>query len=130
MQMSWAILFHDDFDTEIQELPQALQDELLAHAILLREFGPNLGRPTVDSLKGSRHTNMKELRFSWEGEVWRIAFAFDPKRQAILLVGGNKGGADQRRFYKRLIATADARFDQHLAGQTETVKEHRHGKKS
>lgn len=130
MQMSWAILFHDDFDTEIQELPQALQDELLAHAILLREFGPNLGRPTVDSLKGSRHTNMKELRFSWEGEVWRIAFAFDPKRQAILLVGGNKGGADQRRFYKRLIATADARFDQHLAAQMETAKEHRHGKKS
>jgi hypothetical protein len=128
--MSWAILFHDDFDAEIQGLPQALQDELLAHALLLREFGPNLGRPTVDGLKGSRHVNMKELRFSWEGEIWRIAFAFDPKRQAILLVGGNKGGADQRRFYKRLIVIADARFDQHLAAQKETEKEHKHGKKS
>ncbi|MBZ0105049.1 MAG: type II toxin-antitoxin system RelE/ParE family toxin [Sulfuricella denitrificans] len=128
--MSWTILFHDDFETEVQGLPLALQDEMLAHAILLREFGPNLGRPTVDGLKGSRHANMKELRFSWEGEVWRIAFAFDPKRQAILLVGGNKGGADQRRFYKRLIAIADARFDQHLAAQQETVKEHKHGKKS
>ncbi len=128
--MSWAILFHDDFDAEIQGLPQALQDELLAHAILLREFGPNLGRPTVDGLKGSRHANMKERRFNWEGEVWRVAFAFDPKRQAILLVGGNKGGADKRRFYKRLITIADARFDQHLAAQTETGKEYRHGKKS
>ena len=57
---------------------------------------------------------MKELRFSWTGEVWRVAFAFDPDRQAILLVGGDKGGADQRRFYKRLIAIADERFDAHL----------------
>ncbi|CAK0602435.1 Uncharacterized protein conserved in bacteria [Burkholderia pseudomallei] len=58
---------------------------------------------------------MKELRFSWDNGVWRVAFAFDPKRQAILLVGGDKGGADQRRFYKRLIAVADARFDEHLS---------------
>lgn len=75
------------------------------------EFGPNLGRPTVDTLKGSRHSNMKELRFSWIGQVWRVAFAFDPQRQAILLVGGDKGGADQRRFYKRLIQVADERYD-------------------
>lgn len=87
----------------------------MAHARLLGEFGPNLGRPTVDGLKGSKHANMKELRFGWETGVWRIAFAFDPQRQAILLVGGDKGGADQRRFYKRLIAVADERFDEHLA---------------
>lgn len=76
------------------------------------------------------HANMKELRFSWEGEVWRVAFAFDPKRQAILLVGGNKAGADQRRFYKRLISVADTRFDQHLAEQQQAEHEHRHGKKT
>ena len=52
----------------------------------------------MDTLKGSKHTNMKEVRFAWAGEVWRVAFAFDPKRQAILLVGGDKGGTDQRRF--------------------------------
>ncbi|MGB7989204.1 MAG: type II toxin-antitoxin system RelE/ParE family toxin [Candidatus Methylophosphatis roskildensis] len=109
-----------------------MQDELLAHALLLREFGPNLGRPTVDGLKGSKHANMKELRFSWESEVWRVAFAFDLKREAILLVGGNKAGADQRRFcfYKRLISVADTRFDQHLAEQQHEGKEHRHGKKN
>ncbi|HRA68177.1 MAG TPA: type II toxin-antitoxin system RelE/ParE family toxin [Caldilinea sp.] len=70
------------------------------------------------------------MRFSWEGEVWRVAFAFDPKRQAILLVGGNKAGADQRRFYKRLIAVADTRFDQHLADQQQAEKEHGNGKKT
>jgi DNA-binding XRE family transcriptional regulator len=96
----------------MQEYAQSLQDELLAHALLLREFVPNLGHPTVDGLKASRHANMNELRFSWEGEVWRVAFAFDPKRQAILLVGGNKAGADQKRFYKRLISVADSRLDQ------------------
>ena len=96
-------------------MEEDLQDELLAHGKLLQEFGPDLGRPAVDTLKGSRHSNMKELRFAWEGQVWRIAFAFDPRREAILLAGGDKGGANERRFYKRLIATADRRFDEHLA---------------
>ena len=58
---------------------------------------------------------MKELRFSWARQVWRVAFAFDPNRSAILLVGGDKGGVDQKRYYKRLIATADRRFDEHIA---------------
>jgi len=108
-------------------LEEDLQDEVLAHAKLLAQFGPNLGRPAVDTLKGSGHANMKELRFDWNGEVWRVAFAFDPKRQAILLVGGDKGSADQRRFYKRLIAIADARYNDHLAT---LKKESKHGKKT
>jgi hypothetical protein len=112
--MSWRVLLHPEFDLEFQALAEAIQDELLAHAKLLQEFGPDLGRPTVDTMKGSKHTNMKELRFSWMGGVWRVAFAFDTKRDAILLVAGDKGGADQRRFYRKLIATADARFDEHL----------------
>ncbi len=129
--MIWTVLFHDTFDAEFQALDEGLQDELLAHAKLLGEFGPNLGRPTVDGLKGSRHAIMKELRFGWENGVWRIAFAFDPKRHAILLVGGDKGGADQRRFYKRLIAVADERLDEHLASlATIKAKERRHGKKT
>ena len=90
--MTWTVLFHDAFHAEFEALVEELQDELLAHAKLLAMFGPELGRPTVDTLKGSRHSNMKELRFSWNGQVWRVAFAFDPRRQAILLVGGDKGG--------------------------------------
>jgi hypothetical protein len=128
--MAWSVLLHDDFDAEFSALDELLQDELLAHAKLLAEFGPNLGRPTVDTLKGSRHANMKELRFAWQSEVWRVAFAFDPWRQAILLVGGDKGGADQRRFYRRLIAVADDRYDDHLASLNATeAKESKHGKK-
>ena len=130
MLMNWSVLFHDDFAVEFAVLAESLQDELLAHALLLRDFGPSLGRPTVDTLKGSKHTNMKELRFAWAGEVWRVAFAFDPARQAILLVGGDKGGADQRRFYKRLIAVADVRFDEHLGTLKTSNKEHGHGKKT
>jgi hypothetical protein len=112
--MFWTVLFHSAFDAEFSALTEGLQDELLAHANLLATFGPQLGRPTVDTLKGSKHANMKELRFSWNGEVWRVAFAFDPQRHAVLLVGGDKGGADQRRFYKRLLSVADRRYDEHL----------------
>ena len=133
--MHWTILFHEAFDAEFQTLSTGLQDELLAHAMLLKEFGPALGRPTVDTLNGSRHANMKELRFGWEGEVWRVAFAFDPERSAILLVGGDKGGVDQKRFYRRLIGLADTRFTEHLASIAagpagRKVKESKHGKKS
>jgi len=129
--MNWTVLFHDAFDAELQELPESLQDELLAHAKLLSEFGPNLGRPTVDSLKGSKHANLKEVRFGWESGVWRVAFAFDPKRRAILLVSGDKGGVDQKRFYKRLIAVADERLDEHLATlAAQKEKERKHDQKT
>lgn len=133
--MPWNVLFHDDFLAEFQAMSDVLQDELLAHARLLQEFGPHLGRPTVDTLKGSKHANMKELRFDCEGGVWRIAFAFDTEREAILLVGGDKRSADQRRFYKKLIVSADARLDGHLAelnvaNVVSQVKEKSRGKKS
>ncbi len=66
----------------------------------------------------------------WWKIVWRVAFAFDPQRQAILLVGGDKGGAGQRRFYKRLLAVADARYDDHLVTMSQSTKEAKHGKKT
>ena len=107
-----------------------MQDELLAHALLLRDYGPGLGRPTVDTLKGSKHANMKELRFRQGKEVWRVALAFDPSRQAVLLVAGDKSGADQRLFYKRLIDKADTRLAHHLVEMNQTPKEKHHGKKT
>lgn len=132
--MHWTVLFHAEFDTEFQRLDTNLQDELLAHAKLLEQFGPNLGRPTVDTLKGSKHSNMKELRFRWKAEVWRVEFAFDPARSAILLVGGDKGGANERQFYRALIATADRRFDRHLdelrlRAPAKKQRDSKHGKK-
>ncbi len=128
--MPWMVLLHDEFVAEFQTFKEELQDELLAHAHLLEEFGPGLGRPTVDTLKGSRHGNMKELRFAWQAGVWRIAFAFDPRRHAILLVAGDKAGRDQKRFYKRLIGVADERYADHLATLGQAHKESRYGKKA
>jgi hypothetical protein len=112
--MAWRVILHPAFVAEFRALPEATQDELLANARLLERLGPALGRPHADSLKGSRYPNMKELRFSIGGEVWRVAFAFDPGRRAILLVAGDKAGTNQARFYRRLISIADRRYDNHL----------------
>ncbi len=114
-EVSWQVLFHEEFEPEFEALPDSVQDELLAHARLLEQFGPQLGRPRADTLNGSRHANMKELRFDAADGVWRVAFAFDPNRKAILLVCGDKSGGSQKRFYRQLIARADVRFDAHLA---------------
>ena len=113
--MKWTILFHEDFESEFDALPEEVQDELLAHTKLLGHFGPQLGRPRGDTLNDSRYANMKELRFAAADGVWRVAFAFDPRRQAILLVAGDKSGVSEKRFYRNLIAKADKRFDSHLA---------------
>jgi hypothetical protein len=86
----------------------------LAHAKLLEAFGPGLKRPRADTLKGSEFSNMKELRFDAGDGVWRVAYAFDPKRRGILLAAGDKSGQSERRFYRRLISLADRRFGAHL----------------
>ena len=112
--MDWEVDFDPVFDAEFDALPIVVQDELLAHAKLLEAFGPKLGRPWVDTLNGSRHANMKELRFKSGNGVWRVAFAFDPRRRAVLLVAGDKSGGSEKRFYKELIRKADKRFDAHL----------------
>ena len=112
--MSWVVQYHPEFAREFQRLPNNVRRELLAHSIYLETFGPELGRPQVDTLNGSRHTNMKELRFNADNGVWRVAFAFDPARRAILLVAGDKSGVSERRFYRRLIDIADNRFDSHI----------------
>ena len=114
----WTVLLANEFEPEFAALSEAVQDELLAQARVVEEFGPLAKRPRVDTLKGSKHANMKELRFSADGGEWRVAFAFDPKRRAVLLVAGDKSGLGpakaQKKFYDDLIARADTRFDAHL----------------
>ena len=112
--MTWRVLFHDEFVEEFEQLPSVVQDELLAYVKLLQNAGHQLRRPHADTLKGSKYSNMKELRFKVKNGVWRVAYAFDPLRQAILLVAGDKTGGSQKRFYKQLITKADQRFDAHL----------------
>lgn len=111
----WKVDLHNDFLREFVELHKDVQDELLAHIELLEQFGPQLGRPRADTLNSSRHANMKELRFDAADGVWRFAFAFDPKRRAIILCGGDKSGVSEKRFYRQMIDKADARFDSHVA---------------
>ena len=110
--MEWDVLFDDDFSTWLAGLDADLRNDIIAHANLLREHGPHLGRPHVDTLEGSAFTNMKELRVQFRGDPWRVLFAFDPNRAAILLVGGNKRG--DKRWYKRNLPIADDRFARHL----------------
>jgi hypothetical protein len=113
--MDWTVVFHPAFEREFDGYPEAVQDAILARAGLLEINGPHLGRPYADTLHGSRHANMKELRCNAADGVWRVAFAFDPERRAILLAAGDKTGVPQARFYQRLLRRADARFDDHLA---------------
>ena len=113
--MSWTVEIADEFEPEFDSLHEDVQTEILALSRLLQQFGPQLGRPRVDTLNGSQHANMKEMRFSAADGEWRIAFAFDPTRKAVLLVAGDKSGVNARRFYRALIRKADERFDRHLA---------------
>lgn len=113
--MHWTVSLSREFEDEFDELQPEVQDAILARAILLELEGLSLGRPHADTLTGSRYANMKELRCNAADGVWRIAFAFDPARQAILLVAGDKSGGSEKRFYKQLIAKADERFERHLA---------------
>ena len=128
--MKWTVLFHDEFEPEFDRLEPEVQDELLAEAGFVEKFGPETGRPHVDTLNDSKYANMKELRFEAAEGEWRVAFAFDPKRRAILLVGGDKSGISERKFYKRLIAKADARYRRHLESLKAESKKASGGKKS
>ncbi len=110
--MEWEILFCEDFFLEFQQLSENAQNELLAHLTVLGKYGPGLGRPWVDTLKGSVYSNMKELRFVYQQVPYRYFFAFDPKRRAVVLVGGSK--SNQKRFYEKMIRIADARYARHL----------------
>ena len=112
--MEWDVRLDPAFAEEAKGFARAVQLEIAAVAGLLRQFGPGLRRPHCDTLNGSKHANMKELRFSLPDGEWRIAFAFDPDRKAVLLVGGSKSGTNEKRFYRDLIRVADKRFSAHL----------------
>jgi len=108
----WEVEFSEEFGRWWQTLNDGERESLLAGVMLLRRLGPLAGRPYVDTLKGSRHANMKELRTQHRGRALRTLFAFDPRRRAILLVGGDKTG--DKRFYDRMIPVADRLYEEHL----------------
>ncbi len=113
MQDKWLVEFHPEYAPEVLGVSEAVRRDIYSLVGLLRKLGPQLGRPQADTLKGSKHSNMKEPRFRADNGVWRVAFAFDSKRRAILLVGGDKAEVSKDKFYRHLIEVADRRFDQH-----------------
>jgi hypothetical protein len=110
---TWVVEFHPDCEAWADHLPQRDKEALLAAKRVLESEGPTLGRPLVDTVEGSRHANMKELRPGSTGRTEiRVLFAFDLEREAILLVGGDKSD-DWRGWYEKSIPIADDRFHEH-----------------
>lgn len=111
--IAYAVNTSDEFDDWWERQEDDLQDAIAAHVGLLKESGPHLGRPYADRLERSTLANLKELRVQHRGEPYRVLFAFDPKREALLLLAGNKGG--DKRWYQKNIPRAEAIFARHLA---------------
>jgi hypothetical protein len=101
--------------SESKELDEPAREDIYAVLRVLKQTGPKLGRPYVDSVEGSRHSNLKELRVQSKGRPFRVIFAFDKQRRAVLLIGGNK--ARNKRFYDQMIPLADQIFDDFLKYQ-------------
>ena len=108
----WEVEYTDEFGRWWDGLTQTQQEALDDRVMLLSEVGPRLRRPIVGEIKGSRHSNMKELRAS-QGGALRVLFAFDPRRHAILLLGGDKSGQWEA-WYQRAIPEADDLYDTYL----------------
>lgn len=108
----WDVEYTDEFEKWWQTLNEPQQEELLVSIELLRNLGPALPRPYADTIKGSKYKNLKELRTQCKGKPLRTFFAFDPRRCAVLLIGGDKTGDD--RFYKKMISQAEKIYDSHL----------------
>ena len=108
----WEVLTVDEFDHWFLALSEAEQTDVLAMVKVLEQVGPQLGRPYADTLAGTQIKNLKELRVQHYGKPYRVFFAFDPKRRAILLCGGDKTG--DKRFYEKMIPLAEMAYLKHL----------------
>lgn len=110
--MAWEVEVSDEFKAWYESLLEPEQNSIIVSVTLIEEHGPALGRPHVDTIRGSAYPNMKELRVQHEGRPYRILFAFDPGRNAYLILGGDKTG--DNRWYAETISKADAIYRKHL----------------
>ena len=110
----WVVKTTDRFDIWFKAQSDRDRANVLAAMLLLRDRGPRLIRPYADFVKGSRFGNMKEMRIQSQGRPIRAMFAFDPKREAVILCAGDKS-EDPNRFYRKMVAIADDEFASHLA---------------
>jgi len=112
LAVEWVVEYTDEFEAWFDRLSSTEQESVAASLLLLRQTGPTLGYPHSSQIKGSRHGSMRELRIQHKGQPLRALYAFDPRRAAIMLLGGNKKGDD--RWYRRFVPLADDLFDEHL----------------
>lgn len=113
--MEWNILVTQEYESWFLDLTAAEQVDVLAIVEVLEIKGPHLNRPYADTLHGtSKVNNLKELRIQHAGAPYRVLYAFDPKRRAILLCGGRKDGKRAKQFYTKMIRIAEKEFNQHL----------------
>ena len=122
----WEIKRTEELVKWTKALDDDAREAILKNIIILKEIGPNLGRPYVDTLKQSRHKNMKELRIQNKKRLFRILFIFDPDRKAVLLIGADKYG--DKRFYEKIIPIADNLFEKYLASRRKN-ENNKQGKK-
>lgn len=111
--MSWVVEYTDEFGAWWEALTDVEQQSVAAVVGLLEDEGPQLGYPFSSGVASSRHGNMRELRIQHRGRPYRVLYAFDPRRTAILLFGGDKTGKD--RWYEDFVPVADRLYDAHLA---------------
>lgn len=110
--MGWTLVYAKQFEDWLDAQVEALQDEAVANLGVLEDIGPALGRPRADTLKGSKLKNLKELRFEFERAPIRILYAFDPKRQGLIMLAGDK--SSDKRWYDKNIPIAEDIFEAHL----------------
>ncbi len=110
--MGWEVEYTDELGVWWDTLDEGEQESIAVCVRLLEERGPNLPFPYSSGVEGSRHSHMRELRIQYKGKPYRIFYAFDPRRIALLLIGGNKIGDDD--WYEKFIPIADHLYDEHL----------------
>jgi hypothetical protein len=115
--MAWEVEYTDEFGGWWENLDGDEQESLYVTVILLETLGPNLRYPHTSGVETSRHGHMRELRVQHQGRPYRVLYAFDPRRVAILLIGGDKTGND--RWYEEFVPRADRLYDRHI----ETLKQ-------
>jgi hypothetical protein len=112
--MAWEVETTDEYDAWFMEQGEDGQESIRMKVELLTEYGPHLPRPYADTLKGSKLSNLKELRTQTTDHVFRVAFLFDEERKAVLLIGGDKKGKNEKWFYRNLIKQAEKIYQQYL----------------
>lgn len=108
--MNWDVYFSERFEKWLLQQDIKIQEDIMAYIGLLEKRGPQLSRPYADTIQGSQFPNMKELRVQSQGNPYRLFFAFNPQREAIILIADNKKGWKDQDFYKKWVPIADQIF--------------------